>query len=74
MSTHEKLNQMMQSAAKNEERVKEYIERKQVEAEHRTIEIYARSVYEAMNDLAGGDKEKRAELIEVLFNTVKAMG
>lgn len=74
MSTSEKLNQMMRSAELNDERVKEYIERKQVEAEHRTMEIYARAVYESMNNLAGGDKEKRAELIEVLFNTVKAMG
>ena len=73
MSTREKLDQMMQVAASNEQRVQEYIERKQVEAEHRTIEIYARAVYESMDDLAGGDKEKRAELIEVLFNTVKAM-
>lgn len=73
MSTREKLDQMMRVAAQNEQRVQEYIERKQVEAKHRTIEIYARAVYESMDDLAGGDKEKRAELIEVLFNTVKAM-
>ena len=73
MSTQEKLNQIMQSAAKNEESVQAYIEKKQVEAMHRTIEIYARSVYDAMNDLSGGDKEKRVELIEVLFNTVRAM-
>lgn len=73
MSTREKLDQMMRVAAQNEQRVQEYIERKQVEAEHRTIEIYAKAVFESMNDLAGCDKEKRAELIEVLFNTVKAM-
>lgn len=73
MSTSEKLDQMMRSAELNEERVQEYIQRKQVEAEHRAMEIYARAVYESMNDLARGDKEKRDELIDVLYGIVKAM-
>lgn len=73
MSTNEKLEQMRRVAARNEERVKEYIEKKRTESFHRTMEVYARAVYESMDDLASGDREKRAELIEVLFNTVKAM-
>lgn len=73
MSNQEMLNQMMQSAAKNEERVMEYIEKKQAEAMNHTIGIYARSVYDSMNYLAGGDKEKRVELIEMLFNAVRDM-
>lgn len=73
MSTQEKLNQMMQSAAKNEERVKEYIEKKQAEVIHRTIETYARAAFDAMDGLSGGDEAYRAELIEIYCNTVKAM-
>ena len=69
----ERLRQMEESRARNDEKVAEYIEKRRAENIHRTIEIYAKAVFEAMDNLAGEDKDKRPELIELLFNTVSAM-
>ena len=74
MSNNEKLAQMMHSAELNEERVKAYIQRKQDEREQRTIAVYARAVYEAMDNLAEGSKARRDELIGKLFDAVKTLG
>lgn len=69
----ERLREMEESRARNDEKVREYIEKRRTENIHRTIEIYARAVFEAMDNLAGDDKDKRPELIVLLFDTVRAM-
>lgn len=73
MSMIERLREMEESRARNDEKVKEYIEKRRTENIHRTIEIYAKAVFEAMDNLAGDDKDKRPELIELLFNAVSAL-
>lgn len=59
--------------AHNEAKVAEYIEKQRVETIHRTIEIYARAAFEAMDNLAGRDTARRSELIELLYSTMVVM-
>lgn len=73
MTTRERLARMDEINAHNEAKVAEYIEKQCVETMHRTIEIYARAAFEAMDNLAGRDTARRSELIELLYSTMVAM-
>lgn len=73
MEMRDKLALMDEINSRNDAKVAEYIEKQRVENIHRTIEIYARAAFEAMDNLAGGDHVKRADLIELLHSTMQAM-
>ena len=73
MTTYERLARMEEIKAHNDAKVAEYIEQQRVENIHRTIEIYARAAFEAVNDLAGGNGPRCAELIDLLHDTLNAM-
>lgn len=70
MTTRKKLECMKEMEARNEARRKAYLETVGI---HGAIEIHARAVLGSLDILAQHHGLKRAELLEVLVNTMWAM-
>lgn len=77
MKIHEKLNLLNESDARNLEKIAAHVVRqefqKKLEAIHKSVEIYADSILESLDVLANYHGVGRADLLELLINTLQAM-
>lgn len=72
MTVREKLELKKAIDARNNDREREFFRSKKAEAIHRSVEIYADSILESIDILAGYHGADRADVLELLIDTLQA--